>query len=1006
MSEDSAAGNSDVIRDSEIISHTDSIQDDSNLSTFTKMQYADIHNAYENLASKLTNTECAVQSLKLHLCNMQARQDLQDKKPLPQPTVTKAHDISFSPRRTTEVTGNNSLKQNELLDSEYKKVAKELDRLRGELQTALDSKQKISEENQSLKTQIEVNHAARLAETVRLEKLENAKTKSIKKLNEMRGQLDREVELRVSLEKSHSSLLTRLEDVELLMEQERAQVKELDSEYAALKRECLALRTEVEDERRLRMESEDALKGLRQEAETNGSKVGELLSERSLIDGALVQWKKDYLAMETELKEKTRLLEEQEEKVKSFKAQVEELQSSLRSTTEQSEKWQTEHEKEKEEMQRQFETALEKQREAVSPAAVDAERFKTRKLQEQIAELGCQMSDYERQHATDNAQLRDQMRQKDAEAKRARTECEELRRIQDKAMQDKEDLLTEVNKTVDQLSSQRLKLEYSLEETKLELAKAEQARNHQESENVRLLEEMSSMQIKQAATDQLQSTIVQMTQENQQLTHDAAKLKAKVSSLTEEMDSLGNTKSELSVTKRQNAAYEAQFTKMSSEINCLKVSLQKSEALVKQYREKFDSAQDENSVVRKLTDDVREMRAIKEELTMDVERLREENHNLKISLDSTSTQMTTKLALINDIEKKRLESAEMARRKEEETVRNYEEKLEVIHRQQTRERELVISKMKRDHTEMKKSRDEAVTRANESAQLVVELKARMEELHDDLSKQRDQTRTIKMSLDNSQRQKEVITDLNERVKMLSEQLSACEKEKKHYMKQNLEQVKSVSVFSTQISQLEGQLKSLSHLNEESASLAKKYENLAIAERQDRTNIEHKYSQLNSRCKELEKHLIDVTLNNNSFTRDPQNSAHNESYLQPAFNASRQHSPLTLRTERGGDDLLPIWSSRENSVCDEGEPASCDVAKESSHSRKGGNARREGGSSRHQKPIQHERVPREKDITCESTMTNEKARLMIQESKETMRKLSERMCLLEHNSSSPSFSSYS
>ena len=46
---------------------------------------------------------------------------------------------------------------------QYKKVAKELDRLRGELQTALDSKQKISEENQSLKTQIEVNHAARVS---------------------------------------------------------------------------------------------------------------------------------------------------------------------------------------------------------------------------------------------------------------------------------------------------------------------------------------------------------------------------------------------------------------------------------------------------------------------------------------------------------------------------------------------------------------------------------------------------------------------------------------------------------------------------------------------------------------------------------------------------------------------------------------------------------------------------------------------------------------------------
>ena len=48
---------------------------------------------------------------------------------------------------------------------------------------------------------------------------------------QMRGQLDREVELRVSLEKSHSSLLTRLEDVELLMEQERAQVYSIPYPY-------------------------------------------------------------------------------------------------------------------------------------------------------------------------------------------------------------------------------------------------------------------------------------------------------------------------------------------------------------------------------------------------------------------------------------------------------------------------------------------------------------------------------------------------------------------------------------------------------------------------------------------------------------------------------------------------------------------------------------------------------------------------------------------------------
>ena len=63
--------------------------------------------------------------------------------------------------------------------------------------------------------------------------------------------------------------------------------------------------------------------------------------------------------------------------------------------------------------------------------------------------------------------LRDQLRQKEAEAKRAIKEREELRRVQEKSLNDKESLLAEVNKTVDQLSADRVKLEYALEETKV-----------------------------------------------------------------------------------------------------------------------------------------------------------------------------------------------------------------------------------------------------------------------------------------------------------------------------------------------------------------------------------------------------------------------------------------------------------------------------------------------------------------------------------------------------------
>ena len=63
----------------------------------------------------------------------------------------------------------------------------------------------------------------------------------------------------------------------------------------------------------------------------------------------------------------------------------------------------------------------------------------------------------------------------------------------------------------------------------LELAKVTQSRDHQEAENVRLLEEMSSLEIRQGATDQLQSQILELTDSKMQLSHDNENLKVNTS---------------------------------------------------------------------------------------------------------------------------------------------------------------------------------------------------------------------------------------------------------------------------------------------------------------------------------------------------------------------------------------------------------------------------------------------------------------------------------------------
>ena len=59
-------------------------------------------------------------------------------------------------------------------------------------------------------------------------------------LFQLKMQLEREMEMRESLEKSHSSLICRLEDMEALLEQERAQVTAFKVVFAT-SLECFVL---------------------------------------------------------------------------------------------------------------------------------------------------------------------------------------------------------------------------------------------------------------------------------------------------------------------------------------------------------------------------------------------------------------------------------------------------------------------------------------------------------------------------------------------------------------------------------------------------------------------------------------------------------------------------------------------------------------------------------------------------------------------------------------------
>ena len=64
--------------------------------------------------------------------------------------------------------------------------------------------------------------------TVEAEDLKISKQKLTRKLNELREELARETSLRSSLEDSHNSLLTRIKEMEVIVEKERGEVRILN----------------------------------------------------------------------------------------------------------------------------------------------------------------------------------------------------------------------------------------------------------------------------------------------------------------------------------------------------------------------------------------------------------------------------------------------------------------------------------------------------------------------------------------------------------------------------------------------------------------------------------------------------------------------------------------------------------------------------------------------------------------------------------------------------------
>ncbi|KAK3746553.1 hypothetical protein QZH41_017036, partial [Actinostola sp. cb2023] len=261
----------------------------------SSLQVEALQKNYEQMVSRVCRAESTIQSLKLAMCSLQAEKELH----------TLNHEKNISIPRDT-------------FDKEIKTLEKELKRCRKELEEALHERNDLQENLHRISSTLDKTAAFNSDAKVKLEEAKNTREKLTKKVNELKEELSCEKGLRSGLENSHNSLLSRVNDMESLVETEREQVHLLAKECDTLKKESVASKQEYNKEHRLRMQLETLVTQLQEDTSNTDATVATLTAHKKNLESDLSLFKRE----NKELRQQFETLRTNYEKLKAVHEKI------------------------------------------------------------------------------------------------------------------------------------------------------------------------------------------------------------------------------------------------------------------------------------------------------------------------------------------------------------------------------------------------------------------------------------------------------------------------------------------------------------------------------------------------------------------------------------------------------------------------------------------------------------------------------------------------------------
>lgn len=365
-----------------------------------------------------------------------------------------------------------------------------------------------------------------------------------------------------------------------------------------------------------------------------------------------------------------------------------------------------------------------------------------------------------------------------------------------------------------------------------------------------------------------------MMDQKNKLAYENGRLQTQMEQATLELENLRKSDLEVTKYKQISEALANKYSQCETEISELKVTIQRMESQLKQAHAQLDTRHSDFSSVsiakeelmkenqRLLTKlqsvEEREKRKVKalqknnedgkavnKEIASTLESVMTSHSQLQTVVESLQTELGKKDTLINRL--KNDKNREQQEWKVE--IRRFEERMESLREELRQERDKSQKKTTKDIAEIKKQNDNLSTRNMELMKSNTELRQKTRDQENMIQELKDKMADQKRKMEYLRKGKSDVEEYAKKMKEMTTDIEELESLRDTYIAKNQEQAEMISTFMAQINSLQTELRQLAHAQSQTQDLMSQRERSLQKEKKLKEEFRKKYK--NSRRKEDE-----------------------------------------------------------------------------------------------------------------------------------------------------------